>query len=80
MADTIDIGGIGLQTVYGEESKIGASGLQLVYGASPDYGIGFAGIQVVYADLPPYRRVFPVPPANRVLQSQADKRLFPVLT
>ena len=75
------IGGAGAQLIYGEEAQIGGAGIQIVYGG--DSGIAGVGLQVVYLEAITeiiYRRKFPVPPIERMLQSQDNKRIFPILT
>jgi hypothetical protein len=74
----------GVVVLYGLEGaptvRVGAVGAVVLYSLAPDIvGVqaNATGVVAVYSEAPPSKRIFPVPPPKRQLQSQIGKRKFP---
>jgi hypothetical protein len=72
----------GVVVLYGEPGYVqtGATGAVVLYEESPAVQANAVGVIGVYSETLPSRRVFPVPPFERQLQSQIGKRKFPVVS
>lgn len=90
MADQIEIGGLGV-TVLQQGHEVDALGVTVL--GSEGHSVGSLGITVLSAEEniegfgvtiladPEFaggRRIFPLPPAQRLLQTQSGKRTFPL--
>lgn len=74
---TPSLGGHSLGLVYNNPG-VGNHSLAVVYSENPP-GFGAHSLYILYSETEDIKRTFPLPPAERLLQSQSGKRIFPIV-